>query len=128
MAPEIPMNATLVKTLFEELKKMPIIDPHTHVRAHQPVAEHFGDLLGYHYYTELSNSSRGAPVPLPDDPDQRIDYVWPHLPDLRGTVQLDWMMGISEVFLDIPRADWFSTSKKELVARAQKQIRDESFE
>ena len=122
------MNATLVKTLFDELKKMPIIDPHTHVRAHQPVANHFGDLLGYHYYTELSNSSRGTPLPLPEDLDERIDYVWPHLQDLRGTVQLDWMMGISEVFLEIPRGDWFTKSKADIVKRAQSAIRDKSFE
>ncbi len=121
------MNTALVKTLLEELRKMPIIDPHTHVRAHQPVAAHFGDLLGYHYYTELSNSSRGTPVPLPDDPDERIDYVWPHLVDLRGTVQLDWMMGISEVFLDIPRGDWFSKTKADIVKRAQAVIRDKSY-
>ena len=121
------MDSALVKTLLDELRKLPIIDPHTHVRAHQPVAEHFGDLLGYHYYTELSNSSRGTPVPLPDDPDARIDYVWPHLADLRGTVQLDWMMGISEVFLDIPRGDWFSKSKAEIVKRAQAVIRDKSY-
>jgi len=122
------MNAPLVKTLLTELKKMPIIDPHTHVRAHQPVAAHLGDLLGYHYYTELSNSSRGRPVALPDDPDERIDYVWPHLPELRGTVQFDWMMGISEVFFEIPRGDWFSKPKKEIVARAQKVIQSSGYE
>ena len=91
------MNTALIATLLECLKKMPIIDPHTHVRSEQPVAAHLGDLLGYHYYTELANSSRGEPVTLPDDPDARIDYVWPHLAELRGTVQLDWMMGISEI-------------------------------
>jgi glucuronate isomerase len=122
------MNAKLVQTLVHELKKMPIIDPHTHVRAHQPVAQHLGDLLGYHYYTELSNSSRGKPVKLPDDPDERIDYVWPHLPDLRGTVQFDWMMGISEVFFDIPRGEWFSKPKQEIVKRAQQVIQDKSYE
>ncbi|MFH0938051.1 MAG: glucuronate isomerase [Planctomycetota bacterium] len=122
------MNISLVKTLFTELKKMPIIDSHTHVRVAQPVAQHLGDLLGYHYYTELSNSSRGKPVPLPDDPDARIDYVWPHLPDLRGTVQFDWMMGISEIFFDIPRDDWFSRSKQEIVNRAQKAIQNRDYE
>lgn len=122
------MNTALVKTLLTELKKMPIIDPHTHVRQWQPVAQHLGDLLGYHYYTELSNSSRGTPVKLPDDPDERIDYVWPHLPDLRGTVQFDWMMGISEVFFEIPRGDWFSKPKKEIVARAQKVIQSKGYE
>jgi glucuronate isomerase len=122
------MNTKLVQTLVCDLKKMPIIDPHTHVRPHQPVAAHLGDLLGYHYYTELSNSSRGKPVKLPDDPDERIDYVWPHLPDLRGTVQFDWMMGISEVFFDIPRGDWFSKPKQEIIKRAQQAIRDKSYE
>jgi glucuronate isomerase len=122
------MNQTLVKKLLRELKKMPIIDPHTHVRAHQPVAQHLGELLGYHYYTELSNSSRGHPVPLPDDLDARIEYVWPHLPDLRGTVQFDWMMGISEVFFDISREDWFNKPKKDVIRRAQKAIQSKEYE
>jgi glucuronate isomerase len=122
------MNNKLVATLLKELKKMPIIDPHTHVRQWQPVAVHLGDLLGYHYYTELSNSSRGTPVALPDDPDERIDYVWPHLPNLRGTVKFDWMMGISEVFYGIKRGDWFSKPKKEIVSRAQKVIQSKSYE
>ena len=43
------MNTKLVATLLKELKKMPIIDPHTHVRQSQPVAAHLGDLLGYHW-------------------------------------------------------------------------------
>ncbi|HYG78457.1 MAG TPA: hypothetical protein VEK08_25880 [Planctomycetota bacterium] len=122
------MNMTLVKKILRELKKMPIIDPHTHVRAEQPVAQHLGDLLGYHYYTELSNSSRGTPVKLPDDPDARIEYVWPHLPELRGTVQFDWMMGISEMFFDIPREDWFSKPKRDVIKRAQKAIQSKTYE
>ncbi|MCY3020273.1 MAG: hypothetical protein NTW87_14740 [Planctomycetota bacterium] len=122
------MNMALVRKLLRELKKMPIIDPHTHVRAQQPVALHLGELLGYHYYTELSNSSRGRPVPLPHDLDERIEYVWPHLPDLRGTVQLDWMMGISEAFFGIPRKDWFAKPKQDVIRRAKKAIQSKSYE
>lgn len=121
------MNHELVSTLFRELRKMPICDPHTHVPWDKPCALHLGDLLGYHYYTELANSSRGEPVKLPDDPGERIDYVWPHLPKLRGTVQLDWMMGISEIFFEIPRGDWWTKPKHEIVARAQKVIQDGSY-
>ena len=121
------MNTELVTVLLRELRKMPICDPHTHVPWDKPVARHLGDLLGYHYYTELSNSSRGVPVPLPDDPDARIDYVWPHLPELRGTVQFDWMMGISEIFFDIPRGDWFIKPKKDIVQRAQKVIQSKDY-
>ncbi|MCW8131073.1 MAG: glucuronate isomerase [Planctomycetota bacterium] len=121
------MNHDLVSTLFREFRKLPICDPHTHVPWDKPCALHLGDLLGYHYYTELANSSRGEPVKLPDDPDERIDYVWPHLPKLRGTVQFDWMMGISEIFFEIPRGDWWSKPKHEIVSRAQKVIRDGSY-
>jgi glucuronate isomerase len=121
------MNTDLAALLLNKLREMPICDPHTHVRREQPVARHLGDLLGYHYYTELANSSRGHPVPLPDDPGKRIEYVWPHLPQLRGTVQLDWMMGISEAFFDIPRADWWHKPKKEILARAQAAIADPGY-
>ena len=102
------MKTELVSQLFSELRKMSICDPHTHVAWNKPCVSHLGELLGYHYYTELANSSRGRPEPLPDNLDARIDYVWPHLPELLGTVQLDWLMGISEIFLDIPRGDWWT--------------------
>jgi glucuronate isomerase len=116
------MDTGLVSLLLSRLREMPVCDPHTHVRPDQPVAAHLGDLLGYHYYTELANSSRGRPEPLPEEPGARIEYVWPHLPQLRGTMQFDWMMGISELFLDIPRADWWSRPKPEILARARKAI------
>ena len=127
------MNRELVSRLLNELRQMPICDPHSHVRQDQPVAACLGDLLGYHYYTELSNSSRGRPVELPEDPAARVDYVWPHLPQLRGTVQFDWMMGISEIFFEIPRGDWFDKPKEEVIERAQRAIeapdyRDKVFE
>jgi len=121
------MNTELVTTLFRELRKLPICDPHTHVPWNKPCATHLGDLLGYHYYTELANSSRGEPVALPEDPMERIEYVWPHLAKLRGTVQLDWMMGISEIFFDIPRGDWWKLPKGELVSRAQRAIEDKGY-
>jgi glucuronate isomerase len=127
------MNRELVSRLLNELRQMPICDPHSHVRQDQPVAQCLGDLLGYHYYTELSNSSRGRPVELPEDPMARVEYVWPHLPQLRGTVQFDWMMGISEIFFEIPRGDWFNKPRKEVIERAQRVIeapdyRDKVFE
>jgi len=122
MEKELLMNRELVSRLLNELRQMPICDPHSHVRQDQPVAQCLGDLLGYHYYTELANSSRGAPVELPEDPMERVEYVWPHLPQLRGTVQFDWMMGISEIFFEIPRGDWFSKPKEKIIARAQKAI------
>lgn len=121
------MNAELVSQLLRELKKMPILDPHTHVPWDRPVARHLGDLLGYHYYTELANSSRGVPEALPEDPQGRIEYVWPHLEKLRGTVQFDWMMGISENFLEIPREDWWSRPKEEILRRAQRAIEDPGY-
>ncbi|MCK6472128.1 MAG: hypothetical protein L6R28_10310 [Planctomycetes bacterium] len=116
------MNRELVTKLLNELRQMPIYDAHTHVMADRPVASHLGDLLGYHYFTELSNSSRGRPVPLPEDPGARIDYVWPHLPQLKGTIQLDWMLGISEAFLGIPRGDWWTKSQKQITERANAAI------
>jgi glucuronate isomerase len=122
------MNTDLVSLLLGKLRQMPICDPHTHVRQNQPVARRLGELLGYHYYTELANSSRGRPLPLPEDPAARVEYVWPHLAQLRGTVQFDWMMGISEIFLGIPRGDWFARPRAEVIARARKALEDPGYQ
>lgn len=116
------MNRKLVKSLLTELRRMPILDPHTHVPPASPTARCLGDLLGYHYYTELSNSSRGKPEKLPADPAARVDYVWPHLPELRGTVQFDWMAGLGEFFLGLKRAEWKTAAKEEILARAQQAL------
>ena len=51
------MSQELRKRIFTELDALILIDPHTHINALQPAAQTLGDILGYHYYTELAHSA-----------------------------------------------------------------------
>ena len=51
------MSQDLRKRIFTELDALILIDPHTHINALQPAAQNLGDILGYHYYTELAHSA-----------------------------------------------------------------------
>ena len=51
------MSDTLRKRLFDELDRLVLIDPHTHINPHAPASQTLADVLGYHYYTELAHSA-----------------------------------------------------------------------
>ena len=51
------MSEQLVQRLCHELTQLVLIDPHTHINAHQPASQTLADILGYHYYTELAHSA-----------------------------------------------------------------------
>ncbi|MGI6367177.1 MAG: hypothetical protein ACOX2L_02255 [Anaerolineae bacterium] len=101
------MNAALVKELYEEINSLPIVDIHTHVNWKTGTARNIGEILSYHYYTELTNSARydGEPLPL-DDPRELTRLIYPKLELIRNTVQYDWLMTISREFLDIAPEEW----------------------
>src|SRR4051812_15943042 len=60
---------TLASTLFDELCRIPLIDPHSHIDPFAPTARGLDDLLGYHYYTELAHSAGMGHAPLGRDVD-----------------------------------------------------------
>ncbi|MFO7697936.1 MAG: hypothetical protein R6X16_12380 [Anaerolineae bacterium] len=101
------MNVTLVKELYEELNALPIVDIHTHVNWKTGTARNIGEILSYHYYTELTNSAHYDGTPLPfDDPRELTRLVYPKLEYIRNTVQYDWLMTISREFLGIDAQEW----------------------
>jgi glucuronate isomerase len=101
------MNVTVVKELYEEINALPIIDIHTHVNWKVGTARNIGEILSYHYYTELTNSARhdGAALPF-DDPRELTRLVYPKLEYIRNTVQYDWLMTISREYLGIDAQEW----------------------
>lgn len=101
------MNNALVKELYEAIDALPIVDIHTHVNWKKPTASNIGEILSYHYYTELVNSAdfQGGRFPF-DDPRELTRVMLPKLALLRHTVQYDWLMTISREFLCLDADDW----------------------
>ena len=51
------MSLDLRKRLFDQLDKIVLVDPHTHINPLDPASHTLADILGYHYYTELAHSA-----------------------------------------------------------------------
>ncbi len=101
------MNTVLVQQLYREIDALPIVDIHTHVQWKTGSAANIGELLSYHYYTELTNAADYEEEPLPfDDPYELMRRIYPKLAFIRNTVQYDWLMTISREFLGIEAAAW----------------------
>ncbi|NLG28012.1 MAG: amidohydrolase [Chloroflexi bacterium] len=101
------MNSALVRELFDEIDAMPILDIHTHVDWHTGTAKSIGDILSYHYYTELTNSAEFQDPPYPyADPKELTRVIVPKLGHIRNTVQYDWLMTISREYLCIDASEW----------------------
>src|SRR6516225_5686127 len=92
----------LEQTLFAELCRIPLIDPHTHINPHTPAAKNLEEILGYHYYTELAHSA-GMPksaIAAHLQPRERVRSVLRYLEHLDNTVQYTWFVEIAQTFLD----------------------------
>lgn len=101
------MNGALVTELYERIDMLPIVDIHTHVNWKSPTATSIGDILSYHYYTELANAAEFQEEGFPyDDPEALTRVILPKLAHIRNTVQHDWLMTISREYLGIDRWEW----------------------
>jgi len=101
------MNTTIVRELYEQIDALPIIDVHTHVDWQKGSAKNIGQILSYHYYTELVNSAGLREVEYPyDDPEALFQIIMPRLGMIRNTVQYDWLMTISREFLFLDPEEW----------------------
>jgi glucuronate isomerase len=92
---------TLAQELFAELCRIPLIDPHSHIDPHRPVARSLDDILGYHYYTELAHSAGMSQEPLAKDfsPRERIRAILGHMDRFDNTAQYGWFLEIARAFL-----------------------------
>jgi glucuronate isomerase len=96
----MPMDS-LVRELFTEIGRIPLIDPHSHINPHRPAARHLDDILGYHYYTELAHSAGMDQTPLAADfdPRQRVRAILAHMDRFDNTAQYAWFLEIARTFL-----------------------------
>ena len=102
------MNSALVKELYEQLDSLPIVDIHTHVEWKTGTAANIGEILSYHYYTELTNSAdfQGGRFPF-EDPKELTRVILPKLALIHNTVQYDWLMTISREYLGLDASEWY---------------------
>ena len=84
----------LRQRLESEILGLPAIDCHSHVQAASPHARTLGDLLGYHYYTELAHSA-GMPAEAVGpgrSQEERSAEMVRRLATIDNTVQYGWLM------------------------------------
>jgi glucuronate isomerase len=91
----------LARELYEEIVRIPLIDPHTHIDPHRPAARSLDDILGYHYYTELAHSAGMDKAPLDPavEPRERVKALLAHMDRFDNTVQYSWFLEIARTFL-----------------------------
>ena len=97
------MSQQLRIRILDELEKLVLIDPHTHIDPHAPTSTTLADIMGYHYYTELAHSA-GLPraqIEEPGlDPKEKVGRLITKLGELENTIQLDWLLEMCREFFD----------------------------
>jgi glucuronate isomerase len=92
------MSYELRQRLFDELDRLVLIDPHTHINPHAPAANTLADLLGYHYYTELAHSAGMSKAQIEEpglDPKEKVRRLVQWLAPLDNTIQYSWLVEMS---------------------------------
>jgi glucuronate isomerase len=109
------MSQELRKRLFDELDRLVLIDPHTHINAHQPASQNLGEILGYHYYTELAHSA-GLPRERIEEPGlsakDKVSRLVAGMGALENTIQYSWFIEMAQVLLGF-KDDRLTTSNWE---------------
>lgn len=110
------MSEQLASRLCDELTKLVLIDPHTHINPHSPASKTLADIMGYHYYTELAHSA-GMPkshIEEPGlDPRTKVGRLVESLSNLDNTIQVSWLVELCRKFFGfnddrITPANWES--------------------
>ncbi len=91
----------LEDSLFREICRIPLIDPHSHINPHRAASRSLDDILGYHYYTELAHSVGMDKKPLgPEvDPRERVRAILSYMDRFDNTAQYSWFVEIARTFL-----------------------------
>jgi glucuronate isomerase len=106
----------LASSLFEQLDQIVLIDSHSHINPYSPASKDLGDLLGYHYYTELAHSS-GMPREQIEEPGvssrEKVGRLFEYLGHIDNTVQWSWFLELSRELFGfegdtIDRTNWES--------------------
>lgn len=95
----------LAEDLYGEIRRIPIIDVHSHIDPRRPTARSLDDILGYHYYTELAHSAgmERAAIDPAVDARERARSVLYQMSCFDNTAPYEWFMEIIRAFLEFPR-------------------------
>jgi glucuronate isomerase len=128
---EVPMiGDRLTRDLYSELCKIVLIDPHSHINPLSAPSKTLDDILGYHYYTELSHSAGMDKAPLGPEvgPRERVEALLNWLPQIDNTAQYSWFLEIARSFLGFT-GDRITGGDAELLwSTAQKQFGQPDWE
>ncbi len=110
------MPQELASRLFDELDRLVLIDPHTHINPHSPASRTLADLLGYHYYTELAHSAGLSRERIEEpgiSPKEKVARLFEKLETIDNTVQWSWFIELTRELLGfeghrIGRDNWES--------------------
>jgi len=95
------MSEQLVQRLCDELTKLVLVDPHTHINPHSPASKTLADIMGYHYYTELAHSAGMPKSQIEErglDPKTKVGRLVESLVHLDNTVQVSWLVELCRKF------------------------------
>lgn len=93
------MSQELRRRLFEQLDSLTLVDPHTHINPLEPASRNLGDILGYHYYTELAHSAGLAKDQIEDDtltPREKVRRLIENLGPIDNTIQWSWLLEMAQ--------------------------------
>ena len=97
------MSHALRQRIFDELDRLVLIDPHTHINPHAPASTTLADVLGYHYYTELAHSA-GMPRERIEEPGlsprEKVGRLVERLGPIENTIQYSWLIEMLREFFD----------------------------
>lgn len=125
-----PPSDPQARVLFEEMSRWPIFDPHSHIDARKPAARGIGEILGYHYYTELAHSA-GMPAVLVAESvpeDVRVRHLTEYLGRLDNTEQYAWLSEICRVFHQFPHEKVTPANIEELIRSADHSADGEAWD
>jgi len=95
------MSEELSRRLCDELTRLVLIDPHTHINPHAAASRTLADIMGYHYYTELAHSAGLPKAQIEEpglDPKVKVGRLVESLVHLDNTIQVSWLVELSRKF------------------------------
>ncbi len=128
------------QALQSELRDVPVVDPHSHVRPARPQADNLADLVLYHHvWVELVSSGMPAKatsrVGLPHevaDPGMdgldRVRAALPFLPNIRNTTCAWFLRIILQDLYGVPRGELTRQNLEEVSCRVERRASDPAWQ
>lgn len=125
------MSEQLVQQLCDELTKLVLIDPHTHINPHSAASRTLADIMGYHYYTELAHSA-GMPKERIEesglDPKTKVGRLVESLGHLDNTIQVSWLVELCRKFFGFNEEQITTSNWEALYDRAAAKMAEPDWE